>query len=296
MKSEQTFRGTGVAMVTPFKEDGNIDWDALKNHIDFLTKGKLDYLVVMGTTGENVTLSKEEKQEVFSFIAENNKGGLPLMAGIGGNNTHEVLNALQKTDLKGYHAVLSVSPYYNKPNQEGLYQHYKLISEASTLPVVLYNVPGRTGMNVSAETTVRIAHDCPNIIATKEASGNFEQIMYIIKHSPESFDVISGDDAIALPMIAAGATGVISVIANAFPEFSEMIRMALRGEYDKARVAHYKYTDIIQTLFAEGSPSGIKAYMADLGLCGEYFRMPVYPVSKQMRLRIKELLSFYQKG
>ena len=282
--------GTGVAMITPFHRDGSIDWDGLKNVIQFLSAGKVEYLVVMGTTGENVTISREEKQEVFSFVAEHNEGGLPLMAGIGGNNTQEVIEGLKKTKLEGYQGILSVSPYYNKPNQEGIFHHYKMISDASPLPVVMYNVPGRTGMNVSAETTLRIAEDCRNIIATKEASGSMEQIMQIIKYKPAGFEVISGDDVITLPMIACGATGVISVVANAYPhEFSDMVRFALQGNYPAARSLHYPLIDIISTMFVEGSPSGVKAYMHEMGLCENYFRLPVYPVSEKLYKRIQYL-------
>lgn len=285
------FRGTGVALVTPFTKEGSIDWEALKRLINFLSDGKVEYLVIMGTTGENVTIDKEEKQEIFSFVARHNLAGLPLVAGIGGNNTAEVLDGFRKTDLSGYSAILSVSPYYNKPNQQGIFHHYKLISEHSPLPVIMYNVPGRTGMNVTAETTIRIANECPNIIATKEASGNFDQIMQIIKQKPAGFEVISGDDAITLPMIALGSIGVISVVANAYPaKFSEMVRLALAEDYPAARDLHYKFIDIIATLFEEGSPSGVKAYMSEMGICGNYFRMPVYPVSDKLMNRIRHLI------
>lgn len=281
--SANRFMGTGVAMVTPFHADGSIDWESLKKVIRFLSDGRVEYLVVMGTTGENVNIGKEEKQAIFSFIAEHNEAGLPLVAGIGGNNTAEVLEGLKKTSLDGYHAILSVSPYYNKPNQEGIFHHYRLIGEASQLPVIMYNVPGRTGMNVTAETTLRIASDCPNVIATKEACGNMEQIMQVIKYKPKGFEVISGDDAITLPMIACGAIGVISVAANAYPlEFSEMVRRCLKGDFAGARLLHYPLIDIITSMFTEGSPSGVKAYMNQMGLCGNYFRMPVYPVSEGM--------------
>jgi 4-hydroxy-tetrahydrodipicolinate synthase len=285
------FRGTGVAIITPFLENGAIDWASFKKLIGFLTEGKVEYLVVMGTTGENVTISKEEKQEIFQFVARENAGKLPLVAGIGGNNTAEVLEGLKHTDLTGYQAILSVSPYYNKPNQEGIFHHYKMISEASPLPVIMYNVPGRTGMNVSAETTIRIARACPNIIATKEASGNFDQIMQIIKHKPDGFEVISGDDGITLPMIAVGSIGVISVVANAFPaKFSEMVRLALNENYPAARVNHYQLVDIIGSLFEEGSPSGVKAYLSEMGICGNYFRMPVYKVSEKLHSKIRSLM------
>jgi len=282
------FRGTGVAIVTPFTSTGSIDWEALRKLINHLSDGKVEYLVVMGTTGENVTIDKEEKQEIFSFVARHNLASLPLVAGIGGNNTTEVLEGLRKTELTGYSAILSVSPYYNKPNQQGIYHHYKMISEHSPLPIIMYNVPGRTGMNVTAETTLKIAKDCRNVIATKEASGNFDQIMQIIKHKPAGFEVISGDDGITLPMIALGSIGVISVVANAYPaKFAEMVRFALSDNYPAARELHYKLIDIIHTLFEEGSPSGVKAYLSEMGICGNHFRLPVYPVSDKLMQKIR---------
>ncbi len=285
------FAGTGVAMITPFNEDGSIDWNSLSKTINHLTNGKIEYIVVLGTTGESATLNTEEKQQVFSFVAEKNDGRLPLVAGIGGNYTQAVLDGYKKIDLKGYDAILTVSPYYNKPNQNGLYQHYKSLNDAAPLPVIMYNVPGRTGMNVSGETTVRIAEDCKNIIATKEASGNFDQIMQIIKYKPAGFEVISGDDGIALPMIACGASGVISVVANAYPLlFSDMIRLCLLGDFAGARPLHYQLTDIINTMFAEGSPSGLKAYMSELGICKNTFRLPVVGVSDVLMEKIKMML------
>ncbi len=289
--SQQAFTGTGVAIVTPFSENGDIDFPALKKLLAHLKNGKVEYLVVLGTTGESATLSKDEKQQVFSFVAENNDGKLPLVAGIGGNDTRDTVHAYGHFNLQGYDAILSVSPYYNKPNQEGLYRHYKALNDAAPLPVIMYNVPGRTGMNVSAETTIRIAQDCSRIIATKEASGNFDQIMQIIKYAPEGFSVISGDDGVTLPMIALGATGVISVVANAYPlVFSDMVRHCLRGDFSAARPLHYQLTDIINSLFAEGSPSGVKAYLAEMGICGNYFRLPVAPVSGGLHDRIKALM------
>jgi 4-hydroxy-tetrahydrodipicolinate synthase len=288
---QQAFQGTGVAIVTPFTMNGDIDFPALKKLLQFLTAGRVEYLVVLGTTGESATLDKEEKQQVFSFVAEHNDGKLPLVAGIGGNDTRETVKNYSHFNLQGYDAILSVSPYYNKPNQHGLYLHYKALNEAAPLPVIMYNVPGRTGMNVSGETTIRIAEDCKRVIATKEASGNFDQINHIIKYAPQGFSVISGDDAITLPMMAMGASGVISVVANAYPlEFSEMVRHCLAGDFENARPLHYKLTDIIQTLFAEGSPSGVKAYLSEMGICGNYFRLPVAPVSGGMHERIRSLM------
>ena len=213
------------------------------------------------------------------------------MAGIGGNDTHEVLEGFKNFDLKGYDAILSVSPYYNKPNQEGIFQHYKMLNKKTPLPIIMYNVPSRTGQNLTAETQLRIAHEFKNIFATKEASGNFDQIMQIIKYKPKDFMVISGDDLITLPMIACGAEGVISVVANAYPkEFSEMVRLCLAGKFTEAQKLHYKYTDIINSMFAEGSPSGVKAYLSEMGLCGNYFRQPVWKISEKHYAKIKELM------
>jgi 4-hydroxy-tetrahydrodipicolinate synthase len=288
--TKQTFIGTGVAIVTPFRENGDIDFPALKKLVQYLTDGQVEYLVVLGTTGETATLNKDEKQKIFSYVAEVNAGKLPLVAGIGGNDTRETIHSFSHFNLEGYDAILSVSPYYNKPSQEGLYQHYKALSESSTLSLIMYNVPGRTGMNVSAETTVRIAEDCRNIIATKEASGNFDQIMQIMKYKPKDFGMISGDDGVTLPMIALGAQGVISVVANAYPEiFSKMVRHCLSGDFASARPLHYKLVDIINTLFAEGSPSGVKAYMNEMNISGNHVRLPVVPVSGKLLEKIKAL-------
>ncbi len=289
--SQQAFQGTGVAIVTPFTATGDIDYAALQTLIDFLGDGGVEYLVVLGTTGESATLNKAEKQDVFRFVAAHNPRKLPLVAGIGGNDTRDTVQAFGQYDLQGYDAILSVSPYYNKPNQSGLYLHYKALNDAAPLPIIMYNVPGRTGMNVSAETTLKIAADCKRIIATKEASGNFDQIMQIIKYAPEGFSVISGDDGITLPMIALGASGVISVVANAYPRvFSDMVRHCLRGDFAAARPLHYKLTDIIHSMFAEGSPSGVKAYLSEMGICGNHFRLPVAPVSEGMMTRIRAMM------
>jgi 4-hydroxy-tetrahydrodipicolinate synthase len=285
------FTGTGVAMITPFNADNSIDWDSLKKTIAHLTNGGIEYIVVLGTTGESATLSKEEKQQVFSFVAENNTGNLPLVAGIGGNYTQQVIDGYKQFNLDGYSAILSVSPYYNKPNQNGLYEHYKALNDAAPLPIIMYNVPGRTGMNVSAETTLKVAENCKNIVATKEASGNFDQIMQIIKYKPQGFEVISGDDGITLPMIACGANGVISVVANAYPKlFSDMVRLCLKGDFDNAKPLHYQLTDIINSMFAEGSPSGVKAYMSLMGICQNTFRLPVVGVSDAMMNKIKSMM------
>jgi 4-hydroxy-tetrahydrodipicolinate synthase len=291
MSIRQKFTGTGIAIVTPFDSDGKIDWQSFERLIEFWIQGKVEYLVALGTTGESATVHGNEKQEVFSFVNKQVAGRLPLVAGIGGNDTREVLQGFKKFDLKGYDAILSVSPYYNKPNQEGIFQHYKALDAAAPLPVIMYNVPGRTSMNVSAETQLRVAHQCKNIFATKEASGNFDQINQILKYKPENFMVISGDDPITLPMIALGAEGVISVVANAYPsEFAEMVRLCLSGNFEKAKPLHYKYTEIIASMFAEGSPSGVKAYLSEMKLCKNAFRLPVYPVSEKQQEKIRELM------
>jgi len=289
---QQKFRGTGVAIVTPFDEQGKIDWDSFSKVIQHIINGKCEYIVVLGTTGESATIHGKEKQEVFSFVNKINNNSVPLIAGIGGNDTNEILEGFKSFDLTGYDAILVVSPYYNKPNQEGIYQHYKLLDAHTPLPIMMYNVPGRTGQNITAETQLRIAHDCKNIFATKEASGNFEQAMQILKYKPDGFMVISGDDAITLPLIACGADGVVSVIANAYPVgFSEMVRLCLDGNFSEASKLHYQYTDIIQAIFTEGSPSGVKAILSEMSLCKNTFRMPVWPVSDKHHQKIKTLMT-----
>jgi 4-hydroxy-tetrahydrodipicolinate synthase len=291
MTLKDKFSGTGIAIVTPFNEDDSIDWKSFSNLIEFWIKGKVEYLVVLGTTGESATIHGKEKQEVFSFVAKQVAGRVPVVAGIGGNDTHELLEAFKNFDLTGFDAILSVSPYYNKPNQEGIFQHYKALDAATPLPIIMYNVPSRTGMNVTGETQVRIAKECKNIFATKEASGDFAQINYIIKNKPADFMVISGDDPITLQMIAAGAVGLISVVANAFPnEYSDMVRLCLAGKFNEANPLHYKYLDIIASMFAEGSPSGVKAYLSEMGLCKNSVRLPVWPVSDKHLQKIKELM------
>ena len=279
-------------MVTPFDAKGMVDAERLTSLVEFLIAGGVEYLVVLGTTGETATLDPEEKKYIFSHVMQVNAGRLPLVAGIGGNDTRSVVGDLQGYDLKGYDAVLSVSPYYNKPSQEGLFRHYQAIASESPLPVMMYNVPGRTGMNVSAETTIRIACACPNIFATKEACGNMDQIMRILRDKPQGFDVISGDDALTLPMIALGATGVISVVANAYPRiFSNMVRNCLRGDFKSALPDHHRLLEVVDTLFAEGSPAGVKAYMQELGRCQDHVRLPVVPVSDHLRHRIIGLMA-----
>ncbi|HQV55557.1 MAG: 4-hydroxy-tetrahydrodipicolinate synthase [Chitinophagaceae bacterium] len=291
MSLRKKFTGTGIAIVTPFHADGKIDWESFANLIEFWIKGKVEYLVAIGTTGESATIHGAEKQEVFSFVQNVVAGRVPLVAGIGGGDTNEVLGWFKQFDLTGYDAILSVSPAYNKPNQEGIFQHYKALDKATQLPIIMYNVPSRTGQNVSGETTIRIANECKNIFATKEACGNFDQINYIIKNKPADFMVISGDDPITLPMIACGAEGLISVVANAYPEdYSNMVRLCIAGKFDEAKSIHYKYTDIITSMFAEGSPSGVKAYLSEMGLCKNTFRLPVWPVSEGHYEKIKGLM------
>jgi 4-hydroxy-tetrahydrodipicolinate synthase len=284
--------GTGVAIVTPFLENGEIDTAALEKLVDHLIIGGVNYLAVLGTTGETATISTEEKQRLFQLVNTYSNNRIKLVAGIGGNDTRSVVTSIKELDLSGYCAILSVSPYYNKPNSEGLFLHYKAIDEATPLPIIMYNVPGRTGMNVNTGTTLRIARECKNIIATKEASGNMEQIMQIIAEKPEGFEVISGDDGLALPLIACGAIGVISVVANAYPKhYSDMIDLCLAGKFKEARPLHEKMLPILNTLFAEGSPSGIKAYLSQMGIVKETFRLPVVSVGSDLKNKIISLLN-----
>lgn len=292
MSNREKFTGTGIAIVTPFHTDGSIDWDSFARLVEFWISGKVEYLVVLGTTGESATIHGEEKQQVFSFVAKQVAGRVPLVAGIGGNDTREVVHAFRNFDLTGYDAILSVSPYYNKPNQEGIYQHYKVLDAASPLPIILYNVPSRTGQSMTAETQLRIAKDCPRVIGTKEASGNFDLINELLMKRPEGFLVISGDDPITLHMIAGGADGVISVVANAYPkDFSDMVRACLQGDFAGARLLHNKYIPVIASMFAEGSPSGVKAYLSEMGYCKNTFRQPVWPVSDQLLEKIRGLIA-----
>jgi len=287
-------KGTGVAIVTPFHKDGSVDFKSLKNVVEHLIKGKVEYIVALGTTGESVTLNKEEKLAVTQHLISVVKGRLPIVLGIGGNNTTEVVHSLEKTNLTGIAAILSVCPAYNRPNQEGLYQHFKAVAKASPLPVILYNVPSRTSCNITDETTLRLAHDYKNIIGIKEASGNFAQVMNIIKNRPKNFKVISGDDLITLPLIASGGDGVISVVANAYPkDFSEMTRQALSGNYNEARRLHYKLTTITNLLFADGSPAGVKAALEILGICKAHVRLPLVNINKKVHSALAEEMKKY---
>ena len=284
--------GMGVALVTPFKEDKTIDFDALAKLIEYQIKNGTDYLAICGTTAETPTLSHEEKSAIRQFAVDRAAGRIPLVYGIGGNNTREIVHAVANEDLTGYEAVLSVTPYYNKPSQEGLYQHYAAIAKASQLPIILYNVPGRTGVNMTAETTLRLANDFPNICAVKEASGIFSQIDDIIKNKPEDFLVISGDDGITFPLITLGAVGVISVIGNAFPkEFSKMVRLALQGDFDSSRLIHHKFTELIELLFVEGNPAGVKSMLALMGMIENKLRLPLVPNTIKTYEKIRRVLN-----
>lgn len=289
------FIGTGVAMITPFRNDKSIDFKSMEKLLDHLLTNDVDFLVVLGTTGECVTLSKDERKAVISHVIEHVSGKLPIVVGFGGYNTQKVIENINEQDFEGIDAILSVSPYYNKPNQEGLFQHFKAVAGACPIPVIIYNVPGRTGMNMTAETTLRLAKNVSNITAVKEASGNMTQIMDIINHKPNEFLVLSGDDALTLPMIGAGANGVISVIGNAFPsEFSEMVDWALNERMMLARQLHYKLLDLIEAIFTEGSPAGIKAALEVLGIASNNLRLPLTPVSKKTYTRINELVKIIQ--
>jgi len=283
--------GMGVALITPFKADESIDFDALKKLVEFQIKNGTDYLVVCGTTAETPTLTNEEKEEIKQFVASVAAGRIPLVYGIGGNNTREIVHKVQTTDLTGYDAILSVTPYYNKPSQEGLYQHFASIAKASPLPLIPYNVPGRTGVNMTAATTLRLAKDFSNICAVKEASGNFSQIDEIINNKPEDFMVISGDDGITFPLITLGAVGVISVIGNAFPkEFSKMVRLALNGDYKNALQIHHRFTELISLLFVEGNPAGIKSMLSVMGMIENKLRLPLVPNTIKTYEKIRNLL------
>ena len=285
------FSGTGIAIVTPFLDGGGVDFNGLEKLLNHIIEGDVDYIVVLGTTGESVTLSNHEKIAVTNFVKETVGGRKPLVMGIGGNNTCAVADIIKNTDLSGYDAILSVSPYYNKPSQEGIYQHYKAVSAASSLPVILYNVPGRTGSNISSETTLRLAHDFDNIIAIKEASGDLDQVMKIIKDRPEGFLVISGDDGLTLPMIHMGADGVISVIGQAYPkDFSEMVRYALEGNQTLANKIHYQLYNLLDPLYCNGNPAGIKAALKIMGICGDRVRLPLTNVEKETYQKLEALI------
>lgn len=288
------FKGLGIALVTPFQADGAIDYKALGRLVEYQTENGADFLCILATTGETPCLSREEREDIKRFVVDVNQGQLPILMGCGGNDTRAVVDELQRLDLQGIDGILSVCPYYNKPSQEGLFQHFKHIAQNSALPVVLYNVPGRTGVNLKAETTVRLANECSNIVAIKEAGGSLEQVDEIIKNKPKGFDVLSGDDALTFSMIASGAAGVISVIGNALPkEFSRMIRFEFNGEYEPARRIHHRFTELYSLLFVDGNPAGVKALLHEMGFIENELRLPLVPTRlatvQKMAAILKEL-------
>lgn len=288
---QNIFRGLGIALITPFTESGAVDYPALENLVKYQLENGADFLCILATTGETPCLSKEERTKIQHTIVELVKGRIPIVVGCGGNNTAAVVEELQTGDFKGIDGILSVCPYYNKPSQEGLYQHFKAIANATKLPVILYNVPGRTGINMKAETTVRLATDCENIVAIKEASGNLEQVDEILKNMPEGFAVISGDDALTYPMVACGAEGVISVIGNALPkEFSRMIRLERRGEFEAAVKIHHKFTDLYSLLFVDGNPAGVKALLHEMGFINNVLRLPLVPTRVATVQKMSQIL------
>ena len=285
------FKGLGIALITPFTTDGEVEYKSLKRLVEYQLDNGADFLCILATTGEAPCLTKAEKDELTVFIKEIVNGRIPILKYCGGNNTAAVVEEIKTTDWSGIDGILSICPYYNKPSQEGLYQHFKAISEASPLPIVLYNVPGRTGVNMSAATTVRIAKDFTNIVAVKEASGSLEQVDEIIKNKPDNFDVISGDDALTFSMIASGAAGVISVIGNALPkEFSRMIRLEFKGEYEPARKIHHMFTELYSLLFVDGNPAGCKALLNDMGMIENILRLPLVPTTIKTKQKMSEIL------
>ncbi|SDR98169.1 4-hydroxy-tetrahydrodipicolinate synthase [Gramella sp. MAR_2010_147] len=287
----EAFVGTGVALITPFKEDLTVDTEALSNLVKDQIVNGIEYLVVLGTTAESATLSKDEKELIKKVVKTANAGKLPLVLGIGGNNTAGVVDELKTTDLDGFDAILSVSPYYNKPTQEGIYRHFKAVSEASPLPIILYNVPGRTASNVLPETINRIARDLENVIGVKEAAGDIVQAMKLISLVPEDFKVISGDDMITLPMTLAGGKGVISVIGQGLPkEFSNMVRAGLKGEVSEAYNLHYKIAPSIDLIFAEGNPAGIKALLSKKGMISNTLRLPLVEATEALQNKINDFI------
>ncbi len=291
------FKGTGVAIITPFKNDCSIDFAALGRVVNHVIKGGVDYIVAMGTTGEASTLTTDEKLAVISYVTETIDSRVPLVIGIGGNNTQEIINFIREIDLTGVDGILSVAPYYNKPSQRGIFQHFKAIATCSPLPVIIYNVPGRTSCNITSDTCLELAHECKNIVAVKEASGDLAQIMRIIKGKPENFLVISGDDMMTIPIIAAGGAGVISVLANAFPaECSELVINALKNNFKTAREIQFRLMETIELLFVDGNPSGVKAFMSILNLCENNLRLPLVPVNKTVFTRIQKVTEELKQG
>lgn len=285
------FKGLGIALITPFCEDGSVDYKSLVRLMEYQLDNGADFFCILATTGETPCLTKDEKQKIKELVVSTVKGRVPILMGCGGNNTAAVVEELKTGDFRGIDGMLSVCPYYNKPSQEGLYQHFKAIAAATSLPVVLYNVPGRTGVNLKAETTVRLARDCENIVAIKEASGSLEQVDEIIKNKPKDFAVISGDDALTFPMISCGAEGVISVIGNALPkEFSRMIRLEFKGEYEGARKIHHRFTELFSLLFVDGNPAGVKAMLHEMGFIENVLRLPLVPTRISTLQKMSEIL------
>jgi 4-hydroxy-tetrahydrodipicolinate synthase len=290
------FKGTGVAIVTPFKNDSSIDFAALGRVINHVITGGVNYIVALGTTGESVTLSKDEKKAIISYVVEVVDNRVPLVVGIGGNNTQEIINSVRHSVLTGVDGILSVAPYYNKPSQKGLFQHFKAIATSSPLPLIIYNVPGRTSCNITSDTCLELAHSCDNIVAVKEASGDISQIMRIIKGKPDSFSVISGDDMMTIPIIAAGGTGVISVLANAFPaQTSELINHSLKNNFKSAREIQFRFLEMIELLFIDGNPSGVKAMLNIMNICQNNLRLPLVPVSRPVYTRIQKAIEEVSK-
>ena len=288
---QNIFRGLGIALITPFTETGNIDFNAIKRLVEYQISNGADFLCILATTGETPCLTAQECLDVQHFIVNLVNGRVPIVIGCGGNNTAAIVEKLQTGDFKGIDGILSVCPYYNKPSQEGLFKHFKAIADATSLPVILYNVPGRTGVNMKAETTVRLAKACENIVAVKEASGNLEQVDEILKNKPDDFAVLSGDDSLTYPMIACGAEGVISVIGNALPkEFSRMIRLEKRGEFEAALKIHHKFTDLYSLLFVDGNPAGVKALLHEMGYIENVLRLPLVPTRVQTVQKMSQIL------
>ncbi len=291
------FRGIGVAIVTPFKNDSSIDFAAMGRVVNHVINGGVNYIVVMGTTGESATLTKDEKKAIISYVAEVTDNRVPLVTGIGGNSTQEVINCIRHSNLTGVDGILSVAPYYNKPNQRGLFQHFKAIATGSPLPVILYNVPGRTCSNISSDTCLELANECENIVAIKEASGDIAQIMRIIRGKPDNFSVISGDDMMTIPIIASGGAGVISVLANAFPAAtSELVTNSLKNNFKSAREIQLRYLEMIELLFIDGNPAGVKAMLNIMNLCQNALRLPLVPVNRTIYSRIQKAIDDVNKS
>lgn len=288
---QRRLKGMGVALITPFKEDGSVDYDSLLRLVEYQVQNGIDFLCVLGTTAETPTLTAEEKKKIKSLVIERVNGRVPILLGVGSNCTQTVIDTIKNDDMTGVDALLIAVPYYNKPSQEGIYQHYKAIAQSTNLPIVLYNVPGRTGVNMTAATTLRLAHDFDNIVAIKEASGDISQMDEIIKKKPANFDVISGDDGITFPLITLGAVGVISVIGNAFPkEFSRMTRLALAGDYNSALTIHHQFTELFKLLFVDGNPAGVKAMLSMMGMIENRLRLPLVPTRITTYEEIRKVL------